>query len=163
MTFKDFSHEIDFVIMVEILGIAEITEIHGNISTAEIIKSYTEASVGDFIKPYEAMPRPVLKESKLKDLEGEILEAAHSKENLAEYDTVFLNMGRWDGLEPGNPLQIFRYDEVKVGPKDKNISKVIRPLGELIVIRGEEWTSTALITKSYYPIMLGDRVRVNPE
>ncbi|MGA1790702.1 MAG: LysM peptidoglycan-binding domain-containing protein [bacterium] len=149
--------------MIDILGKAKILEVHGDMSMAEITKSHSEAVVGDFVKPYEPMPRPLRKVPKIKDLDGEILEAEHSKENLSEYDIVFLNIGKWDGLEPGNPFQIYRFDEIKMAAKDKNPRKVIRSLGELIVIRTEEWTSTALITKSFYPIMIGDRVRIHPD
>ena len=149
--------------MIDILGKVKILEVHGDMSMAAITKSHSEAVVGNFVKPYEPMPRPVLKAPKIKDLDGEILESEHSKENLAEFDIVFLNIGKWDGLEPGNPFQIYRFDEIKMAAKDKNPRKVIRSLGELIVIRTEEWTSTALITKSKYPIVIGDRVRVNPE
>ncbi|MGA1841356.1 MAG: LysM peptidoglycan-binding domain-containing protein [bacterium] len=147
--------------MVSILGKAEIKEVYDNISLAKIIKSYSEISIGDMVKQYEAMPRPVLKPPKIKELYGEILESEAPKVNLSEFDIVFLNMGKWTGIEPGNPLEIYRFENIKIGPPDAQETKrIIRPLGELLVLRGEEWTSTALITKSYQPILLGDHVRI---
>ena len=147
--------------LVRILGKIKIVEVNDDFSLALITKSYSEISIGDYVKPYEAMPLPVIKPAAVVGMEGEILESENFKTNLAEYDTVFLNIGKWDGLEPGNPLEIYRYEDIKTGPKQTQ--KVFLPLGELLVIRGEEWTSTALITKSYRPIFLGDRVRVHQE
>jgi hypothetical protein len=150
--------------MVSILGKAEIIEVYDKLSLARIIKSYSEISVGDMVKQYEAMPRPVLTPPKVKELYGEILESEATKVNLSEFDIVFLNMGKWTGLEPGNPLEIYRFEDIKIGPPDaQEIKRVIRPLGELLVLRGEEWTSTALITRSYQPILLGDHVRIHQD
>jgi hypothetical protein len=150
--------------MVSILGKAEITEIYDDISLAKIIKSYSEISVGDLVKQYEAMPRPVLKPPKVKEVYGEILESEAPKVNLSQYDIVFLDMGRLTGIEPGNPLEIYRFEDIKLGHPDAHeTKKIIRPLGELLVLRGEERTSTALITKSYQPILLGDHVRIHED
>ncbi len=147
--------------MIRILGKAEVTEVYPNFSLARIIKSYSEINIGDFVKPYEAMPRPVLKLSEIKDIHGELIASEECKEHLSTYDIVFLNLGKRDGLEPGNPLDIYRFNEIPIGTVNKKTEKVVELLGVLFVLRVEERTSTGLISKTLLPIVLGDYVMVS--
>ncbi|MGA1843473.1 MAG: LysM peptidoglycan-binding domain-containing protein [bacterium] len=146
--------------MVKVLGKAEVVEVLDDLSLATITKSYSEINEGDMVKPYESMPRPLITPPRMTDLEGEIIESESKKTDLSQYDIVFLNIGKADGIEPGNPFQIYRFDSVKAGPAKSDVKSLVRPLGELLVLRREERTATALITKSLLPIAEGDRIRV---
>jgi len=150
----------DLYYMIQVLGKAQVVEVLDGISLARIIKSYAEINVGDMIKPYESMPRPLVSPPRMKDLEGDIIEAESQKTALSQFDIVFLNLGKEDGIEPGNPFEIYRFDDIKAGPEKNDVKRVIRPLGELLILRREERTATALITKSLLPISEGDRIRV---
>lgn len=146
--------------MIRILGKAEVKEVYPNLSLARIMKSYREISVGDRVKPYEVIPRPILTPTEIKGLEGELMAGEGQQNYLTEYDLVFLNIGARDGLEQGNPLEIYRFEQIQVGPKDTNITRVAKKLGNLLVLRVEEETATGMIDKSLQPIILGDLVRV---
>lgn len=149
--------------MIRILGKAKVMEVHPDLCQARIIKSYAEIYVGDLVKHYETTPRPVLKPPERKDLEGELLAGEEPKEYIAAFDLVFLNIGKRDGLEQGNLLDIYRFDEIQTGAKQIKTTRLLQPLGKLVVLRVEEDTSTALINKSFQPIKLGDRVRVHQD
>ncbi|MGA1796448.1 MAG: LysM peptidoglycan-binding domain-containing protein [bacterium] len=146
--------------MIKILGKAQVVEVFDEVSLATITKSYSEIHVGDMVKPYESMPRPLITPPRMTDLEGKIIESESKKTDLSQYDIVFLNLGKADGIEPGNPFEIYRFDSVKAGPGKNDVKEMVRPLGELLVLRREERTATALITKSILPIAEGDRIRV---
>lgn len=146
--------------MIKVLGKAQIVEVLDDISLAKITKSYEEINEGDMVKSYESMPRPLVTPPRMKDLEGEIIESESKKSALSQYDIVFLNLGKADGIEPGNPFEIYRFDNIKTGPEKNDVKRLIKPLGELLILRREERTATALIIKSLLPITEGDRIRV---
>ncbi|MBN2373013.1 LysM peptidoglycan-binding domain-containing protein [bacterium] len=146
--------------MIRILGKAKVLEVQDNMSLAEIIKSYHAISIGDMLTPYQAMPKPVLKPPKVKDLDGSIVASEEPKEYLSDFDTVFLNLGKRDGLESGNPLEIYRLKQIKTGANDKTGDLIVVPLGEVLVLKTEDGTSTGMVTKSIQPVLLGDRIRV---
>lgn len=149
--------------LIKIVGKAQVKEVYPDLSLAQIIKTNSEVNVGDFVRPYNKIPPVEIKSPGIEYLEGKIIASIEMKEYLANYDIIFINQGSESGLEPGNPLEIFRFIEIPLGQDNKEIRKVIQPLGMVYVLKTEKETSTCIIAKSLEPIMLGDYLRISKD
>lgn len=152
--------------LTDIIGALEVIKVEKDgVITARIEKSYKEISKGARLKSYEPPIQEVMVKKTEKTVDGLVIASIEDKVSLAENDIVYLDKGKHGGLEVGNIMNIFR-PFIKVDDpmsKDKKTKKPITlpptELGRLIIIRVEDETSTAFITKSRQVIYRGDRVR----
>ncbi|MCZ7583948.1 MAG: LysM peptidoglycan-binding domain-containing protein [Deltaproteobacteria bacterium] len=119
--------------------------------TGNITNSTTEIAVGDRVV---VMPRDTytvtLNKTSL-DLKGYVAYFEPGRHFYGEHDMVFIDLGLKDGVEVGNSFSIWR--------KSKNESRLPGYfVGNLIVVRVEPTTSTALITNSLRELEVGDRI-----
>jgi peptidoglycan-associated lipoprotein len=156
---------------VEIQGRLTVIEVNEGECAALVEEAYKSLSIGswvDYFRPLE--PRIPLKKAP-EWLQGQILWSEEGI-NLAQGEVVYLDKGSVDGVAPGQCYEIYRvpaedsgaptiaYEErryhTEKPPPEEHLSTVV---GELMVLRTEETTSTALITMSELPLSLGDRFR----
>lgn len=150
---------------VQILGIIEVVQVYDKIAKAKITKSFSEIHLQDRIKAYHQIPLPVRTESKSK-IQGMLIASEDGRLNLATQNIVFLDQGKKQKIQAGNSFSIYRKDPVsdddfkgKNSPWPEIINDVI---GELLILKAEENTSTAVITKSEDAIMVGYLFSVKP-
>ena len=65
---------------------------------------------------------------------------------------VFLDLGAADGIYPGTFATVFRDNPVKGMPR--------LVMGEVGVLRVDEHYSTAIVTRAWAPLSVGDRVEI---
>jgi hypothetical protein len=126
-------------------------------ATARITAGCTEVLVGDRLVPFEEIPVP--------------LTVYPDQYPLGSGDLVDLDLGNAQGIEPGDYLLIYR--EYKEEVDFFSTSAYIDPpeldspdadqfppnvLGQVVVIRANENTSTARIIRSAREIRVGDKV-----
>lgn len=158
------SHPVNHVILghrVIPLGSLQISEVEEKASKALITKSYLEIGAGAYLMPYRERKKIVSLKAPAKDLNGYIVETQTGNKAIAAGDVAFLDLGRADGLEPGNMLYVVR----DVVPDQKFLSMPIGKLptdvvGAVVVVETGETTSTALVVKSIDTIYRGDRVEM---
>ncbi|GFE57663.1 LysM peptidoglycan-binding domain-containing protein [Geobacter sp. AOG1] len=158
------SHPVNHVILghrVIPLGSLQISELEEKSSKALITKSYLEIGAGAYLMPYRERKKIVSLKAPAKDLNGYIVETQTGNKAIATGDVVFLDMGKGNGLEPGNMLYVVR----DVVPDQKFLSLPIGKLpidvvGAVVVVETGETTSTALVVKSIDTIYRGDRVEM---
>jgi hypothetical protein len=141
----------------------------GNPATLFLNETVREAYEGDLIMvvnqnfPLNFFPRPPAQQ-----VSGQIISVIDGVSRIGQYQTVVLNRGSRDGLEPGSVLQVWAASR-KVGGRyswtmGKNTKKVRLPpelVGTLMVIRPYDRISYALIMEATSEIRVLYAVR-NP-
>ena len=149
--------------LTDTLGVLEVTKVEkGGVITARIEKSYKEVLKGAKLKSYEPPVKEVVIKKTEKAIDGLIIESMEGKVGSAENDMVYLDKGKNSGLDVGNIMNIFRPAITVDDPMSKEKKTITLPpieLGRLVIIRVEDDTSTAFITKSSQLIYKGHRVR----
>ncbi len=135
-----------------------ILEAKGDVVAARIDKSYQPAFLGDVILSPRLAPPATVTLRSMKNIEGTILISLEDSENITEKEIVFIDRGRRDGVIPGDLLSIYETGffakEILKGKEKLPQFKV----GELVVVSVQDETSTALVTRSFQGIQIGDRV-----
>ena len=149
--------------LTDTIGVLEVIKVEkGGVIAARIEKSYKEVLKGAKLKSYEPPVKEVAVKKAEKIVDGLIIESMEGKVGSAENDMVYLDKGKNSGLDVGNIMNIFRPAITVDDPMSKEKKTITLPpieLGRLVIIRVEDDTSTAFITKSRQVIYKGDRVR----
>jgi chemotaxis protein MotB len=132
-----------------------VTQVDTDLTTVQIVRAYAAVSPGDpvmkFVLPTDegaAVDQP-----SAGNVEGRVVEFQSNMgvmNMVAQRNVVYLDLGREDGIRPGDRMEIIR--------SGGNLPQ--RVVGELKILSLEDRTATALITKSISRVLKGDRVRV---
>jgi hypothetical protein len=145
---------------IEVLGRAEISEVHAEASFARVVTSYAEIAPGDRVMPYEMLPSEIVESPAGEDVEGTIVAFQPNRIRTGEGDMVILDRGTRDGVTSGRRFDLFRPGREARDPA--TLTKVLVPddvIGGLFVMRASEKTSLALITRSRTDVIIGDHFR----
>ncbi len=142
------------------LGTVQLTHVTEFNSRAIIASSFKEIEPGDLLMPYQDLKR---KEISLKmasrPLKGCIAESATGHETFATGDTVYLDLGTSNGVEPGNLLYIVRKVNIEKMLVDRYVGELPNEVvGAIVVVEAGSKTSTAIIIKSIDAIFKGNEV-----
>jgi LysM repeat protein len=139
------------------LGILQITakDPAANVLTARITISFDEIEKGSMVTPYQE-PTPIYQsaQKKAKNLSGYILEVTDRRTINSQSDVVYLDLGKVDGVEPGDHFSVYEEPSKKGFPR-----KVI---GDVQVLLVKEHTATAVVKTSTEPISKGSAVDFKP-
>jgi hypothetical protein len=145
-----------------VLGAAKVTAIDEKAATLVITSSNDAIERGALLGPWtEKVFRPVKRKPNAKDLEGLVIGAPVSVlTQLAEHQVVFVDRGTADGVQDGNVLKVVRAGDlygrdVHRPVWDERLPK--EDVGDLLVIDAREHASAALVTRSLYELVIGDR------
>ena len=145
---------------VQILGSAEVTEVHPESSFVRIMTAYGEIEPGDRLVPFEEEPERFRIEPTELAYNGIILAKQPYRLYAGEGDLVLLDRGSFDGVKVGNELELFRAGKEVLDPVTG--AEVLVPddiLGKMFVLKVGPRTSLALIRKSRRDIQVGDHFR----
>jgi hypothetical protein len=140
-------------------GWVRILAVQGETAMAEVVQACLDVQVGDYLKPFEPIPVPLLPVQdpvtrltpETGRMRGRIAASLDDLGTLAQGYLVSIDLGREDGVVPGNVFTIFRY------VYDNAPRKV---LGELAVLTVQGSSATARIMESYDYIEVGDLVEL---
>lgn len=134
--------------------------------SARIIKSYQLISLKDSLTKYHPIDpiNVVINEAPYsKELKGVVVASKDIKENNGEHDIVYLDKGSQDGVRTGNLLVVFKEGKKARFYSPSGIDSLPRRvIAELEVIAVEKETSTAIVSKSLEPVMVGDQISNPP-
>ncbi len=148
----------------QIVADAVIVHTEGNVATAEIRTSFIEAERGDLVGPVMPVVTRVGVTPPRGDLDGVVVERLNQLAILeADAATVFLDVGRSDGVQVGDTFYtIHRRDEgVDINGWDDKIPQQV--VGRVVVVRVEEDHATAVVTDAARRVVAGDRVAMTIE
>ncbi|MCK6505633.1 LysM peptidoglycan-binding domain-containing protein [Myxococcota bacterium] len=142
-----------------VVGEARVVHRVDDMIAAVVRTSYREIERGDKVGPL----MPIHVELEVAPPQGEL--AGHivgrpTSENMlvSTGETVFLNIGRADGTRVGDSFHVVVQRDDALDLKDEDESLPESVTGRVVVVRVDEYTSTAVITDASRPIDTGDRV-----
>jgi hypothetical protein len=146
--------------MVEILGRAEIDEVHPETSFARVVTAYSEIEPGDRLLPYEELPEEIRSRPSAEPVSGMIVAQQPHRIWSAGGDVVVLDRGRDDGLGAGRELIVYRPGRSVFDPITE--SPVMEPddlVARVFVLRAGGSNSIAVVTDAKREIHEGDHFR----
>ncbi|MGH9443718.1 MAG: hypothetical protein ACRD16_15755 [Thermoanaerobaculia bacterium] len=159
------------------LGRAKALCVKDKSAILEITFACTEIPIGSFVKPFDPIPVPLARRTKMltncDDPSGKrvgaIIYSRDSVEGLFTGADVIINMGADAGLNPGDFLTVFRFavprefDIASNGdlrPYRANIEPPRTILGEAAVLTVGDHTATVQIVSGSHAMQLGDNVEI---
>lgn len=133
------------------LAVVKIVQIEGPLAVAKVVATNNPIGPGDHLMPFVSDPPPAVRQAGTTpsgEVEAMVIDFLANKTLVGQRQVVYLDRGRSEGLNPGDVMTVFR-----VGgglPR--------RTFGELKVLAVEDHTATAVITKAFSPVLIGDRV-----
>ncbi|MDF1580511.1 MAG: LysM domain-containing protein [Desulfuromonadales bacterium] len=141
------------------LGQLEVLSIGKDVATARIIAVDREIERGARLRPYIETPREVALRKTGRVLEGYLLTSANDRVTIGSNEIVYIDLGKNDGLAPGNMLQIFRPGQATgLGLQKPETRMPDTQLGKAVVIEVRATTATALTLSANNYIENGDQV-----
>jgi hypothetical protein len=145
---------------VEILGRAEIEEVHPETSFANLTTAYSEVEPGDRLISYEQLPEDFVAQPSAEPVNGIVLAQQPNRLWSADGDVVVLDRGTDDGLGPGRELVVYRPGaEVRDPLTDGPVLEPDDLVARLFVLRSAYTSSVALVTEARKEIREGDYFR----
>lgn len=146
------------------LGVLEVTEVRDRTARSRVIYGCEAITVGDRVAPFTLPPFPEDKIAKpaTRQVEGVVLDAARPIQLYGLQHLVYLDVGAGQGIVPGDVFAVYR-PSVPAMNKVTGQPAPIAPerLGEAVVIRLTEKTTTAVISMVAKEILPGDRVALS--
>jgi len=143
-------------------GILEVTGLRGEVALARVIYSCDPMTLGDRVLPFSMPPFPPadkVAQPTTRQVEGAIVDAARQLHNVAQQQIVFMDVGRAQGVNPGDVFAIYRPSLPVVNPTTGKIVAIPpERRGEATVLRVTDTTSTAVISESARDSSPGDLV-----
>ena len=131
-----------------------------NTSIAEITMACDPVKIGDVLRPFSPIPVPLVIDPDPTDRcdlpngkpLGYITYNRDDQIELGTFWLVFLDLGMADGIYPGTFATVFRDNPVEGMPR--------LVMGEVGVLRADETYATAIITRAWAPLAVGDRIEI---
>jgi hypothetical protein len=134
--------------VVQILGIAEITQLKYGETEAKIIQCFGDIVSGDLLDNFYEITPPLVEGDSFRkpDIEGVILASENMRLLNSNFDIVFIDKGKQDGVEIGDEFRTLERTE----------GGHIVPSGVIQVINYKDTTATAVVKKADEPISSGN-------
>ncbi len=147
---------------VELLGQLELVQVHAETATAIVRQGNSEIELGDRLMPRESIPSEIAATAAPADLRAQVAFFAKSRTQVAQEDYVILNRGSDHGIQVGCLLEVFRPGRrVPESVRGEDVMLPDRPLAELLVVRVQEGSATAVVLHADLEIEVGDPLRAS--
>ena len=143
--------------VISIDGRLRVIEVAPFECAGRVEEAYKSISFGAYIMPYEPLDATIPLKPAPNLMNGRILWSYGGESSFGEGDLALLNKGVVDGVEPGHCFRVFRIPMDGYGGSRTAGQHLTYQVGELIVIRTQPTTSTALVTQGLFPLAIGER------
>jgi hypothetical protein len=148
---------------VENLGWAEVRQLTGDTSIAEIRQSYHEIARGARVLPRPALSRHVTRRSTPDALEGQVVYLPNDHTVAADGGYVYLNRGERHGIEVGSELEVYDAGALlEERERGVDVRTPDRAIAKLIVVTIEPESAVAFVLTAKRELEVGDTVRPAP-
>ena len=144
-----------------LLGYAEILDRgEGRAVSARIVSSRDTIQVGDGVREFEPVHTEVVPKPSQRPLEGYIVAHMDDRQEIAQHDGVFIDLGIQDGIEVGDELSVVVPGKsIKGSMSEGEVRLPDRKVAKLVVVKTDRTASTALVTESQDSFLIGALVR----
>jgi len=151
-----------------ILGTARVTAVDPR-TAATLRVTY----VNDFIErgnllgpPSELALKPIFTRPNRESLDAYVV-GVHPAiiSGAAEYNVVYLDKGRAEGVEAGNTFEVVRSGDPLLAPIDRPLNDPSLPrevIGDVVVFDAQEHASSAFVRRSILELLVGDQAQMRP-
>jgi hypothetical protein len=145
---------------IEIVGKAQVVEVHPETSMAKVLQATAEIEPGDRLAPFEDAAALFTAVPPEGEIAGTIVAMQPHRIFSGDLDLVVLDRGSADGLLSGNELVVYRSGKLVTDPL--TTARLMQPddvLGRLFVLKTSPKTSVAVVTRTRTEIGPGDLFR----
>ena len=151
-----------------VLGAAKVVALDDRAATLKIISSFDTIERGDLLGPWTEKPyRAVPVKANAKELKGYVVSAPiEYLTNYAEYNVVFVDLGKAEGVEEGNRFTLVRAGDPLNSATDVpkwDPSLPVEDVGSLLAVDVREHATAALVTRAIHEIGPGEKVEMRQE
>jgi hypothetical protein len=151
-----------------ILGTARVTAVEPG-KAATLVITYVNDGIerGDLIGPSDDQAlRPLFTRPNRSAVDGFVIGVQPSiVTGAAEFNVVYLDKGKADGVEVGNTFEVVRSGDPLYEPIDRPLNTPNLPrevIGHLVVFDAQERASSAYVKRSIFELLVGDHVEMRP-
>ncbi len=151
-----------------ILGTARVTQVEPG-KAATLLITYVNEGVerGDLIGPsVDQARKPLFIRPNRTAVDGYVVGVQPAiVTGAAEFNVVYLDKGRADGVEVGNTFEVVRSGDPLNEPMDRPLNDPRLPrevVGHVIVFDAQERASSAYVRRSIAELLVGDHVEMRP-
>ena len=145
---------------VENLGWAQVKELTGDTSVAEIRESYAEIRRGAKVVPRPELSRRLTVRSTPDAIEGHLVYLPRDQTLMADGGYVYINRGEFHGVEVGSELEVYEAGMVKNERERRvDVRTPDHPIATLVVVTVEEESAVAFVLSADRELAVGDTVR----
>jgi hypothetical protein len=151
-----------------ILGTARVTAVEPG-KAASLVITYVNDGIerGDLISPsVEQAMKPLFVRPNHSALDGYIIAVQPAiVTGAAEFNVVYLDKGKADGVEVGNTFEVVRSGDPYQEPMDRPLNTPGLPrevIGHVVVFDAQERASSAYVRRSILELLVGDHVEMRP-
>ena len=140
-------------------GIVEITIKRPEFVLGRIVAAYRPIKVGDLVMPFQQRLHRLEMQDSPQGLRGQIIDSEEHQAMFGESAIAFIDKGVQDGVQPGQLYWIYKQEQYRINPDDKNdvtLTPVL--LGELLVLHTEKTTATVTVTDSIRAMHTGAKI-----
>ena len=147
-----------------VVATAKVVHKSGNYVSAVIRDSYSEAYRGDLVGPVMPVALEVEVGKPKGDLDAVLLtRLGQEMAMMSSRETIFLDRGRADGLRVGNSFYLIERRDENTDWWDEDPSLPASVVGRAVVVRVDEYSSTAVITDSDRNLAVGSHLTMKVE
>jgi len=151
-----------------ILASARVTAVEPG-KAASLVITYVNDGVerGDLVAPgTEQVRRPLFTRPNRSSLDGYVIGVQPSiVTGAAEFNVVYLDKGKADGVDVGNTFEVVRSGDPYLEPIDRPLNNPRLPrevVGHLVVFDAQDKASSAYVRRSITEVLVGDQVEMRP-
>jgi hypothetical protein len=149
-----------------VLGTARVTAVDPSTASSLVI-TYVNDGVerGDLLGPVsEEARKPLYVRPNRGEVDGYIIGVQPGMvTGAAEYNVVYLDKGKADGVEVGNTFEVVRSGDPYEAPVDRPMNDPRLPrevIGSLVVFDAQDQASSAFVRRSISELLVGDHVEM---
>jgi hypothetical protein len=151
-----------------IMGTAKVTAVEPG-KAASLVITYVNDGIerGDLIGPsVEQARRPLFVRPNRSSLDAFIIAVQPAiLTGAAEFNVVYLDKGKADGVDVGNTFEVVRSGDPLFAPIDRPLNTPGLPrevIGHVVVFDAQERASSAFVRRSVTEVLVGDHVEMRP-
>ena len=146
-----------------ILGMVEVKEARDRVVLGRVSYSCGAMGIGDLVMPYTPaqFPEGKIAQPTQRSVEGVVVDSLRGERLIGMLQAVFLDVGAVQGVGPGDVFGIYRLSPPVVDAAGAVLAIPPVRIGEAVVIRVTDQTSTAAVTSSALEVRIGDQVALS--